>query len=196
MKQKKNPEGTYGYGQGTPKNVIDAYREKFISEICADLDAKRSPVVAICMNLTTDFNKASVVRAANAFLIHNVVLVGEKRFDRRGTVGTHHYEHISHQPDLTFVQDLIAEGYTVFPVDNVERFAPTPVFEVALPEKSAFVFGEELKGLTEDEVQYCNGPMLYIPQYGSVRSINVAQAAAVVFYEYTRQHPTAQGPQA
>lgn len=192
-KRGANPPGTYGYGQGTPKNVIDAYRDKFIQEICADLDARRSPVVAVCMNLTGDFNKASVVRAANAFLIKEVVLVGERRFDRRGAVGTHHYEHISHRPDLSFVHDLIAQGYTVFPVDNVERFDPVPVFDVRLPLKSAFVFGEELRGLVEEDVAHCNGPMLYIPQYGSVRSVNVAQAAAVVLYEYTRQHPNAQG---
>lgn len=189
----QNAPGTYGYGAGVAKNVVDKYRDKLVSEICADLDARRSSVIAICMNLSGDFNKASVVRAANAFLIKKVYLVGKNRFDRRGAVGTHHYEHIEHKLDCSFFEELKAEGYTIFPVDNIHELKPLAISKQSFPEKSAFVFGEELLGLSQEIIQACNGPLIYIPQYGSVRSINVAQAAAIVMYEYTRQHPLAQG---
>lgn len=190
---KKNKPGSYGYGEGIAKNVIDIYRDKLVSEICAELDAKRNEVIAICMNLTGDFNKASVVRAANAFLLRKVYLVGKYRFDRRGAVGTHHYEHIEHQDNLDFIDELIEDGYTVFPVDNLAEYQPIPIMNCKFPYKSAFMFGEEILGLSEEAIKRCNGPLIYIPQYGSVRSINVAQAAGIVMYEFTRQHPDAQG---
>lgn len=40
---------------------------------------------------------------------------------------------------------------------------------------------------SEDVVALCD-MVVYIPQYGSVRSINVAQAAAVMMSEYNRRH--------
>ncbi len=192
MTLKKNPVGSYGYGQGSPKNVVDAYRDKLISEICQDLDVRRSETIVICMNLTGDFNKASVIRAANAFLAKEVILVGKRRLDRRGAVGTHHYEHILHEPDTSFFEELKQEGYTIFPIDNVKEYEPKRIDNYKLPLKCAFVFGEELLGLSDEVISQCNAPMLYIPQYGSVRSINVAQAAAITLYEYTRQHPDVQ----
>jgi tRNA(Leu) C34 or U34 (ribose-2'-O)-methylase TrmL len=63
-----------------------------------------------------------------------------------------------------------------------------PVFDAIFPWKSAFFFGEEMEGLLQEDIDVCNGPTIYIPQYGSVRSINVAQAAAIVNYEYAKQH--------
>lgn len=171
------------------KNTTDYYKKWETEAIRADLDSKRVPMVNICMNLTGEFNKSSVIRANNAFLGQEVWLVGKRRFDRRGTVGTHHYEHIKHAEDYApLFEKLIADGYTIFPVDNIESYDPKAIYDVELPEKSAFVYGEEMLGLSEELIQACNGKMVYIPQYGSVRSINVAQAAAVTMYEYSRQH--------
>ena len=171
------------------KNTTDYYKRWETEAIRADLDKNRVPMVNICMNLTGEFNKSSVIRASNAFLGQEVWLVGKRKFDRRGTVGTHHYEHIKHAESFEpLFEALIADGYTIFPVDNIDSYDPKAIFEVDLPAKSAFVYGEEMLGLSEELINACNGTMIYIPQYGSVRSINVAQAAAVTMYEYSRQN--------
>ena len=180
--------GSYAFGSGNANNVIDEYKDKLMSEICETLDEKRTPLINICMNLTGDFNKASVIRANNAFIAKEVWIVGKRKFDRRGTVGTHHFEHVVFAEDLNGLPTLIDEGYTIFPVDNNPEYEPVPVFEVTLPEKTAFIYGEEMLGLSLEVIESCNGQALYIPQYGSVRSLNVAQAAAIMMYEYTRQH--------
>jgi tRNA G18 (ribose-2'-O)-methylase SpoU len=183
--------GDYAYSIGMPRNVTDEYKGKLMDEICSSLDRKRTPLVNICMNLTGDFNKASVIRASNAFVAREVWIVGKRHFDRRGCVGTHHFEHVIFKEDLEGADGLaglIEQGYTIFGVDNVPEYRPTPLYDVALPEKSAFLYGEEMRGLDPDIIARCNGGVLYIPQYGSVRSLNVAQAAAVTMYEYARQH--------
>lgn len=57
-----------------------------------------------------------------------------------------------------------------------------------LPEKSAFVFGNEGVGLSFDPGRYGDIQMVRIPQFGKVQSLNVSVAASLVMYEYVRQH--------
>ena len=73
------------------RNVIDHYHYWKHEAIIADLDSKRNNFTVLCSNLYNDFNIATVIRNSNAFLAKQVILYGSKQYDRRGTVGTHHY---------------------------------------------------------------------------------------------------------
>lgn len=169
-------------------NVQEEFLNMEAHQIREALENGRSALVNVCMNLTSDFNKASVVRSSNAFLARETYMVGAKKYDRRGTVGMHHFEVIKHADTLQeVVEHLHSEGYTVYAVDNTPSLNPKSVYDVALPEKTAFVYGEEQRGLAPEEAALCDGA-IFIPQRGAVRSLNVAQAAAVMMGEYTRQH--------
>lgn len=173
---------------GETRNVIDYYAHWETEAIKDDLDTKRSPMVNICMNLTSDFNKSTVIRNNNAFLGRKVILVGKRRFDRRGSVGVQNYETIEHSGTVEPVIDALrAEGYTIYAVDNIEGYEPKCVYDVDLPEKTAFIYGEEMLGLSAEVIEKCDA-MLYIPQYGSVRSINVGTASGIMMSEYARRH--------
>ena len=179
---------TLTYTDGTPDNVQDHLKGKTTSEIRELLQPDRTPMVSVCMNLTSDFNKSSVIRAHNAFLGSQVIIVGKRRFDRRGAVGTHHYEDVRHTTNFNDVYTYLKDReYTLIAVDNTPCFDPQTVYDAEIPRKAAFIYGEEQKGLSMEIVSKCD-KVLYIPQYGSVRSINVAQAAAVMMSEYTRRH--------
>lgn len=171
------------------RNIIDYFKLMDESEIKADLDSRRTPLVNICMNLSSDFNKSAVIRANNAFLGRKVYIVGKKRYDVRGAVGTRHYERVDHSEELApVIESLIAEGYLVCPIENLAEYEPQNLFDVELPEKVAFLYGEEGLGLSPESIELCNGPMIQVQMYGSVRSLNVAQCAAVLMAEYSRQH--------
>jgi tRNA G18 (ribose-2'-O)-methylase SpoU len=170
------------------RNVIDYYKLWQHDEIVADLDKKRNPFVNVCMNLTGDFSKSSIIRNANAWLAKETWIVGRKRFDARGTVGTHRYEKVKHSTDWQEVfAYLKKDGYTIYAVDNIPEYEPKVLYNISMPEKSAFVYGEEGVGLPAEVIEACD-EMIYIPQYGSVRSINVAVAAGVIMNEWVRQH--------
>lgn len=173
------------------QNTLDLYKGMLLEDIKADLDSKRSPLVSIAMNLTKDFNKSSLIRANNAFLGSALFLVGRRAYNKVGSVGTYHYEHVFHSPSLEDVVNFLKEqGYTIFSVDNntdIEGFTPEDLYSVNFPEKSAFLYGEEQAGLSEESIKLTNR-MVYIGQRGSVRSLNVAQAGAVIMAEYSRQH--------
>lgn len=179
---------TITYTEGVPDNVRDDLKGLTTQQVKDTLETRRTPMVTVCMNLTSDFNKASVIRAHNAFLGNDIIIVGKRRFDRRGTVGTYHYETIKHTPNFMDVYShLRGRGYTLIAVDNTPQFSPQSVYDTNIPRHAAFIYGEEQKGLSEDVVALCD-MVVYIPQYGSVRSINVAQAAAVMMSEYNRRH--------
>lgn len=172
------------------RNVVDPYKAWETEQIVADLETRRTPLVNVCVNLTSDFNKGAIIRANNAFTGARVIITERRRYDKRGTVGTHHYEHVEYAPDtLAVIAGLLAGGYTVFPVDNTPEFAPVPITQVTFPAKTAFLYGEEQAGLSRAAVLACGRAPVYIPQHGSVRSLNVGQAAAVAMFAYEMQHP-------
>jgi tRNA G18 (ribose-2'-O)-methylase SpoU len=72
----------------------------------ADLDDKRFNYSVVCCNIGNDFNIATVIRNANAFLAQEVVIYGNKKYDRRGTVGTHHYTNFRHVRDINSLSDF------------------------------------------------------------------------------------------
>ncbi len=187
------------------RNVTDYYKNMSDEAIRADLDTHRSDVISIMQNLTHDFNKATAVRNSNAFAGRKLIFMnpvnesfpdrkeGSKKWDRRGSVGTYNFEHIEHHrvTDYQAVSDqLHAEGYTIYAVDNIASYHPQSLFEVTFPAKSAFVFGEEQIGLADDLIQAADA-MIYIPQAGSVRSLNVSVAHGIIMAFYASQHPVA-----
>ena len=184
------------------RNVTDFYKGKSDDEIRADLDQRRGEMTSIMQNLSHDFNKASAVRNSNAFGMRKLIFLnpenpaipdapeGIKKWDRRGSLGTQNYEHIEHRrvTDYQAVFDqLHADGYTIYAVDNTPGYQPQSLYNVTFPAKSAFLFGEERLGLADDLIAAADA-MIYIPQYGSVRSINVSVAHGIIAAFYASQH--------
>ncbi len=184
------------------RNVTDFYKGKSDDEIRADLYQRRGEMISIMQNLSHDFNKASAVRNSNAFGMRKLIFLnpenpaipdapeGIKKWDRRGSLGTQNYEHIEHRrvTDYQAVFDqLHADGYTIYAVDNTPGYQPQSLYNVTFPAKSAFLFGEERLGLADDLIAAADA-MIYIPQYGSVRSINVSVAHGIIAAFYASQH--------
>ena len=82
------------------RNIIDHYHYWNHEAILADLDSRANNFSIICSNLYNDFNIATCIRNANAFLAKRVFIYGSKQYDRRGTVGTHHYVRSIHSGTL------------------------------------------------------------------------------------------------
>lgn len=79
--------------------------------------------------------------------------------------------------------DLTAAGFTLL---GLTAQAPDSVFTAALPDRCAFVLGNETSGVSEP-VRAAVGGWLAIPMSGGVESLNVASAAAVLCFELVRR---------
>jgi tRNA G18 (ribose-2'-O)-methylase SpoU len=98
-----------------------------VDAIRANLDIKRNNFSVLISNEFQDFNIGSVIRNANAFLAKEVIICGRKKFDKRGTVGTHLYENLKH---IRFIDEFkMPENSILIGVDNVENSVPVETFK-------------------------------------------------------------------
>ncbi len=167
-----------------PFNVSDAYRDWEVDAIKADLNKKRLPFSILAINLINDFNISCVIRSANVFTANKIYIYGKRRYDRRGTVGAHNYENIIYLKEIEELL-LLTQEYIFIGLDNIDN--ATNIESFKWPVKSMIVVGQEQLGIPDDILTLCQYKV-YIPQRGSVRSLNVASAASISMYSYTTQY--------
>jgi tRNA G18 (ribose-2'-O)-methylase SpoU len=171
---------------GDRRNVIDRYRYWSLEAIVADLDTRRHGFAVAIENWHHDRNIGTVVRTANAFLAQEVLVVGRRRWNRRGAMVTDRYQHIVHVPDVAALSDYAAErGYRIVGVDNLP--GAVSLETITLPPNAMLLFGQESAGLTDEARAACE-TVCAIAQYGSTRSINAGVAAGIAMHAWVRQH--------
>jgi tRNA G18 (ribose-2'-O)-methylase SpoU len=171
---------------GDRRNVLDRYRYWHLDAIVADLDTRRHDFSVAIENWHHDRNIGTVVRTANAFLAKEVVIVGRRRWNRRGAMVTDRYQHIAHVESIADLVTYAGErGYAIIGVDNLP--GSVPIESTPLPRKVILLFGQESVGLT-DEARAASSLVCSIAQYGSTRSINAGVAAGIAMHAWIRQH--------
>jgi tRNA G18 (ribose-2'-O)-methylase SpoU len=171
---------------GDRRNVTDGYRYWRLEAIVADLDTRRHEFAIAIENWQHDLNIGTVVRTANAFLAREVVIVGRRRWNRRGAMVTDRYQHIRHVADVAQLADYAAaQGYALVAIDNVP--GSVPIETTALPKKALLLFGQEGPGLSE-QARAAAQLTCSIAQFGSTRSINVGVAAGIAMHTWIVQH--------
>lgn len=165
------------------RNVIDHYKYWADDAIKAALDTKRLPFNVICENFQNDFNIATTIRNANAFTAKEIWIIGQKKWDKRGAVGTYHYEHIKYAPDFADLYDLILD-YPLVVFENIEEAQDIRKFH--WPHECTMLFGQESIGVSQEALDLADH-IVYIPQFGSTRSLNVGTASGIAMYSYIEQ---------
>jgi len=143
------------------------------------------------MHVSGDFNLSTLVRNANFFGFKEDVYVGgSKQWDRRGTVGTHHYTDLNHiKTEVDFVNYVKDSGYTLIAVENnIPKYSDKTVsifnqWVFTGVDKPMFVFGEEKSGLSDYILDNAE-TIVTIREYGSVRSLNVGTTSGIVMAFY------------
>jgi tRNA G18 (ribose-2'-O)-methylase SpoU len=169
---------------GDRRNVVDGYRYWRLDAIVADLDTRRHAFAVAIENWRHDLNIGTVVRTANAFLAREVIIVGRRRWNRRGAMVTDRYQHIRHVESIAELAEQ-AGDYTVVAIDNLP--GASPLETATLPRRALLLFGQEGSGLS-DEARAAAELVCSIAQYGSTRSINAGVAAGIAMHTWIRQH--------
>lgn len=165
------------------RNVIDYYKEWENDQIKADLDTRRLPFAVGLENISGDFNKSTIIRSSNAFLAKESWIIGNKRWDRRGAVGTHNYIHLKYAPSLDhiYLHEPHIRDMRWVAVDNVPGAIPITDYE--WKPDTFMIFGEESRGVSPMALGMADD-IVMIPQLGSVRSLNVGVAGGIIMYDY------------
>lgn len=162
-------------------NVIDEFKSLSQQEIKQQLKRSSHEFAVLMENWNGDFNLASLIRNANGFNAKEVFYLGRKKYDRRGTVGTHHYIDVL---NIKTVEELLLlkEKYVFVGLENNNENSK-PLFDFEWPINSLLLFGEEGIGLSKEVIDICDH-IIYIPMFGSVRSFNAATASGIAMYDY------------
>ncbi|MCI1983607.1 MAG: TrmH family RNA methyltransferase [Bifidobacteriaceae bacterium] len=177
---------------GDTRNVLDRYRYWSVDAIRNDLDAHgRNGFEVAVENWTHDFNIGSIVRTANAFAAGAVHIVGPHKWNRKGALMTELYQHVEHHPSITSLVESIRQADSeemptrIIAIDNVPGSVAIESYD--FPERCLMIFGAEGPGLSQKALDLADD-VVYISQFGSVRSINAGAAAAVAMHAWVAQH--------
>ena len=121
---------------------------------------------------------AYIVENRNTFEVHKDISMGADKW-----LTLHHYPHSEHNVKQC-IDDLHARGYTVIATLPDEK--RTTIMDLPVERKTAFLFGTELTGLSEEAVRYADGAAL-IPMYGFTESFNISNSAAIILSHFTER---------
>ena len=165
-------------------NVADHLKGKTVEEIKQHLKDTAHPFAVAMENWRGDFNFSTMVRNANAFNAKAIYYVGDKKVDRRGMVGCHNYTDVVFIPTISELLKL-KEQYLFVGVDNIS--CSKPLVSFSWQKIPLLIFGSEDTGLTPDMIKMCD-ELVFIEQYGSVRSLNAGVASGIVMYDFVRKY--------
>ena len=172
------------------RNIADRYKHdrlvKWTTEmIKSDLQQKSFPFAVMMENFVGDFNLSSVLRSCNAMNGREMFYLGRKQYDRRGTVGTHHYTDLINVKTREELLKL-KERYTFVALENSVPQAEA-IYDFVWPHNPLIIIGEEGVGITPETLALCD-KYVYIPQYGSVRSMNAAVAGSIAMNDFVMKY--------
>jgi tRNA G18 (ribose-2'-O)-methylase SpoU len=162
--------------------VRDEYKSLAPEEIKRRLDARRFDFALLAANVAYDINIGSIIRSANAFLAREVVIYGRRKADLRGAMGAQHYENLLYLADSGELDCYLEKRRsTLVCLEDAPGAVELPGF--AWPERPVLAFGQEGPGLP-DEILARADATVVIPQFGSMRSLNVGVAAGIAMYDW------------
>lgn len=174
----------------TRLDILHALRE-FIHEKRAQrlhqVASNRTDLIKVVIeDIYQDRNAGAVFRTCDCFGIQNVAVINNEyntKVARDISKGAEKWLHIEHfgKPDtnntITCIDQLKQDGFQVVATTPYNATVELPDFEIT--GKTAFLFGTELNGLTDEALQMAD-TRLRIPIYGFTESFNISVSAALV----------------
>ena len=153
--------------------------------------AEKIPLVVVLDDVRSMHNVGSVFRTSDAFRVERVVLCGitgtppHAEIHKTALGAEDSVEWTYNRSVTDAINELKAQKYKVFSVEQAEGSTMLQDFLPDSKEKYAVVFGNEVKGVHQEAIDLSDG-CLEIPQYGTKHSLNVSVTAGIVIYHFSK----------
>jgi tRNA G18 (ribose-2'-O)-methylase SpoU len=148
--------------------------------------AEKLPIIIVLDNIRSLSNVGAFFRTADAFRIGELFLCGitacpphreihKTALGADETVKWRYFE-----STVAACQELKAEGYRIFAVEQVEGSIALQDFK--FEPHTAYILGNEVEGVSEEALPFCEGA-IELPQEGTKHSINVSVCAGIVMWK-------------
>ena len=147
----------------------------------------RKPIIAAWQIINPE-NIGNMIRLADNLGANQVFILGENFQMRMSSIKKTAGLSFSNVA-LTFIApedffNLLNREYAIVAVETSE--ISTNIFTTELPQKIAFLLGNERNGLPDEILQRCT-LQVHIPMTGKCKSMNVSHALSVGLFEWQRQ---------
>lgn len=169
------------------RNVLDKFKCWTNDSIRENVQSSVINAAVAMFHLNGDFNISTLLRNTNFFGFKECIYIGKRQWDRRGAVGVQNYtklQYCSNEND--FWNYVEQNNYCPIGIENNVEFEINNLYSFNIPPNPIFIFGEECSGLSQETLVRCRH-ILSIPDFGSVRSLNVGTASGIIMSEYRRQ---------
>lgn len=142
-------------------------------------------MIIVLDNVRSALNVGSILRTADGAGAKKVVMAGITPYPPHPKVvktalGAEAYVESEHITDLKCYLDSIkSEGYVIVSIEQTED--AKNIFRYDFPEKVAFIFGNEITGVSMDALSKSD-TVLELPMLGKKKSLNISNTCAIVSY--------------
>ena len=156
---------------------IDAFKE-----------AKKTPIIIILDNIRSLNNIGSVFRTSDAFLIEKIYLCGitatppHKDINKTALGSTNTVDWEYAKDTLNLIKKLKSENIKICAIEQTENATMLNEFKTNSNTKYALVFGNEVKGVSQDVVT-ASDTIIEIPQFGTKHSLNISVSCGIVVWD-------------
>ena len=156
-------------------------------------ESGRPPLIVICDHLNDPQNLGAIVRSAEVFGAHGVIIPKRRSVSVTATAVKASAGACLHMPIVrctnlhATIEELKKAGVWIYGADGAGEKV---LAETDLTSSAAIVMGSEGDGMSRLTREDCDF-LVRIPMLGNVNSLNVSAAAAVFLYEAVRQRTAA-----
>lgn len=136
----------------------------------------------VLFNIAKTNNLGNLIRTADALGVHEVIVVGRRRYRTLGAFGTARTTRQRHFHSLPLALEYLREvGARLVGIE----IAPDslPVDDEPFEGDTAFLVGNEGTGLSDAQLEACER-IVHVPQFGACASLNVNVAAGIVLHRF------------
>ncbi len=148
----------------------------------------KKPIIVILDDIRSLNNIGSVFRTADAFRVQEIFLCGitaqpphrdihKTALGATESVSWSYFETIEEA-----IKNAKEKGFNVFAIEQMDNSLSLDDFKIGENEKTAVIFGNEVKGVNESVIPLIDG-CIEIPQHGTKHSLNISVCAGIVIWE-------------
>lgn len=152
----------------------------------------KTPLTVVLDDVRSMYNVGSVFRTADSFRLEKIMLCGitacppHPEIHKTALSAELSMEWKKCENTIEAVNKLHEEGYEVYALEQVEHSVPLQNFKVEQGKKYALILGNEVKGVSQEAVNICDGA-IEIPQFGTKHSMNVSVSGGIAIWQIASQ---------
>lgn len=154
--------------------------------------SKKTPIIVVLDNVRSLHNVGSFFRTADAFQIEKIYLCGitgtppNREIHKTALGATESVEWEYAKAALDFLPALKAAGYAILSIEQTNKSIALQEFTVDKNGKYVLIFGNEVYGVSEEVIQYCD-QAIEVPQFGTKHSFNVSVTGGILLWDFFRR---------